>query len=555
MDPSDELEPQLPDYLQVPAHCAPIGSNEEEKASNNVCKRMAHIVEVLIDPNECEANEFRQAVEEVGQALLPLLQLEPSLVNTFEAICESERIIIFRVIWEDDEGRMRVNTGYRVQHNSALGPFKGGLRFHPSVNLSICRFLAFEQTFKNSLTGLPMGGAKGGANVDPKTMSPAEMRRFCQAFMQELYRYIGPELDIPAGDVGVSSREIGFMTGTYTHLTQQMATGALSSKPLGIGGSCLRTESTGFGIAVMAEMAIKELMDKSLEGMTASVSGAGNVALHCALKLTQMKAKVITLSDSSGTLFCKEGFTEDEVRKIMKIKLGSHGKARMGEVAEKLETDGCMEYNEGQNAWQYPCDMAIPCATQGEFSAADLQRLTEDRNGFRLKALLVGSNMGLTQDALESIRGLVEEKKLVFVPDKLANLAGVSVSYLEMTQNAQRGVPWKAQKVAAVMKEVLAATFESVMKVARKQSNRWDLWSACHIHSFIRLHEAMTEQGHVWNFKEPSMSPPTSTHSRVSAKGRTKATTAAASSKISPKSGSKGESEASQKARVKASPA
>ncbi len=386
--------------------------------------------------------EFHQAVEEVATSIIPYIQAKPIYQDKriLERMTEPDRVIIFRVCWEDDEGNIRVNRGYRVQCNNAIGPYKGGMRFHPSVNLSILKFLAFEQTFKNSLTGLPMGGGKGGSDFNPKGKSELEVMRFCQSFMTELSRHVGPNTDVPAGDIGVGAREVGFLFGQYKRLMNRFE-GVMTGKALEFGGSMIRSEATGYGVVYMMKYMLAN-RDDSCEGKTCVISGSGNVATYCAEKLIEYGAKVVTLSDSSGFIFDPEGITKERLAWIMELK-----NVRRGRISEYAEEFG-VEFHEGR-PWKVGCDLAFPCATQNELEADDAKSLVE--NG--CWAVAEGANMPTTPEAIAIFR----EAKTLHVPAKASNAGGVAVSGLEMSQNSVR-ISWKAEEVDGhlqrIMKEI-----------------------------------------------------------------------------------------------------
>jgi len=373
--------------------------------------------------------------------VMPLIYAHPEYrkARILERMTEPDRIIVFRVTWEDDSGNVHVNRAWRVQFNRAIGPYKGGLRFHKTVNQSVLKFLGFEQTFKNSLTGLPMGGGKGGANFNPKGKSDREVMRFCQSFMTELFRHIGPDVDVPAGDIGVGGREIGYMFGQYMRLTNEFE-GVLTGKGLSYGGSAVRKEATGYG-AVYFLRNILERADESLEGKRIAISGAGNVALYAAEKAIQEGAKVLTLSDSHGYVCCEAGLETEALEEIKKLKFGSRG--RLAELDGRISG---VEYREGEAPWGVPCDVAMPCATQNELGSEAARTLVE--NG--LMAIVEGANMPCTEGAIECFR----EHRLLFAPGKAANAGGVAVSGLEQTQNATR-VSWSRNEVDRRLKEIM----------------------------------------------------------------------------------------------------
>ncbi len=371
--------------------------------------------------------EFHQAVEEVLRSLWPFLEANPHYLEAgiIERIVEPERAILFRVPWVDYQGRVRVNRGYRVQMSSAIGPYKGGLRFHPSVNLGVLKFLAFEQVFKNSLTTLPMGGGKGGSDFDPKGKSDAEVMRFCQSFMSELYRHVGADLDVPAGDIGVGAREIGYLFGQYKRLSNQF-TSVLTGKGLSYGGSLIRPEATGFGCVYFAQEMLKD-RGRGFDGQRVAISGSGNVAQYAARKVMEMGGKVISLSDSEGTLYAEAGLSDEQWEYLMELKNVRRGRIR--EMAEQFS----LQFLEGRRPWGLACDIALPCATQNELDAEDARRLLA--NG--CVCVAEGANMPSTLEAVD----LFLEAGILYAPGKASNAGGVAVSGLEMSQNAMRLAP------------------------------------------------------------------------------------------------------------------
>ena len=384
--------------------------------------------------------EFHQAVHEVAESVVPYI-----LDNTryreagiLERMTEPDRTIIFRVVWEDDAGNIRVNRGYRVQFNNAIGPYKGGLRFHPSVNLSVLKFLGFEQTFKNSLTTLPIGAGKGGSDFDPKGKSDREVMRFCQAFMTELASYIGPDIDVPAGDIGVGPREISYLFGQYKRLTREF-TGVLTGKGLEYGGSLVRKEATGYGAAFFLQ-AMLQHRDETLEGKVCVLSGSGNVALHCAEKLLQLGGRVVTLSDSAGFIHDADGLDEEKLEYIKELKV-----VRRGRISEYAERFGC-EYHPGEAPWGVPCDAAFPCATQNELDQQDARDLIE--NG--CQAVVEGANMPTTVEGIKVLAG----KGVLYAPGKAANAGGVAVSGFEMTQNSMR-MAWSSEELESRLQGIM----------------------------------------------------------------------------------------------------
>jgi len=384
--------------------------------------------------------EFHQAVQEVAESLMPFLlehqRYRDALI--FERLTEPDRVIIFRVAWQDDQGKVRVNRGYRVQFNNTIGPYKGGLRFHPSVTLSILKFLGFEQTFKNSLTTLPMGGAKGGSDFDPKGKSDSEVMRFCQSFMTELARHIGKDVDVPAGDIGVGAREIGFLFGMYKRLSNEF-TGTITGKGLSFGGSLIRTEATGYGCVYFSAEMLKRIGD-GLKGKTCLVSGSGNVAQYTIEKATQLGAKVVTVSDSGGTIHDPAGIDAEKLAYIIDLK-----NVKRGRIAEYAKKYKC-EYHAGKKPWGIKAEVAFPCATENEILRADAETML--KNGVRLVA--EGANMPTHIDAVH----LFLEKRILFAPGKAANAGGVAVSGLEQSQNAMR-LSWSREEVDQRLQDIM----------------------------------------------------------------------------------------------------
>lgn len=428
------------------------------------------------NPNE---PEFHQAVYEVASAVMPVIADHPTYERhrILERMTEPDRIIIFRVTWEDDQGCICVNRAWRVQFNNAIGPYKGGLRLHPSVNQSILKFLGFEQCFKNALTTLPMGGAKGGSNFDPRGKSDREIMRFCQSLMIELHRHIGEDTDIPAGDIGVGSREISYMFGMYKRLTNEFV-GTLTGKGLAFGGSRIRTEATGYGTVYFARNMMNHV-GEDLEGKTVAISGSGNVAVHAAEKARQLGAKVVTLSDSDGTIVDPVGIDEGRLAFVKRLKGDRNGRIR--EYAEEF---GC-EYLEGQRPWGVPCDVALPCATQNELDEDDATRLLE--NGCRVVA--EGANMPAT---LAAARKLVEAK-ILYAPAKAANAGGVAVSGLEQSQNSQR-IYWPREEVDQKLREIMGKIHEQCVTYG-SDDGHIDYVRGANIAGFVKVAEAMLAYG------------------------------------------------------------
>ncbi|WKD50069.1 NADP-specific glutamate dehydrogenase [Microbulbifer spongiae] len=398
-----------------------------------------HFMEGLRKRNPGE-REFHQAVYEVAKSVIPFIKENPKYqqAGILQRMTEPDRTIIFRVVWEDDQGNYRINRGCRVQFNNAIGPYKGGLRFHPSVNLSILKFLGFEQTFKNSLTTLPMGAGKGGSDFNVKGKSDAEVMRFCQVFMTELSHHIGANTDVPAGDIGVGAREISYMFGQYKRLKREF-TGVLTGKALEFGGSLIRTEATGYGNAYFMEEMLKH-QDKSVEGKTCVVSGSGNVALYCAEKLNQLGGKVVTLSDSSGFIHDPDGIDEEKLAFLKQLKM-----VRRERIIEYAKKFSC-EFYKGKRPWSIPCDLAFPCATQNEINLSDAKVLVS--NG--CKALSEGANMPTTIEAIQYL----QQQKLLFGPGKAANAGGVAISGLEMSQNSLR-LSWTVDELEKRLQNIM----------------------------------------------------------------------------------------------------
>ncbi len=427
------------------------------------------------NPNE---PEFIQAVTEVLLSLQPLVEKHPEYEEAalLERIVEPERVVMFRVPWVDDEGKVQVNRGFRVQFNSALGPYKGGLRLHPSVNLSIIKFLGFEQIFKNSLTTLPMGGGKGGCDFDPKGKSDNEIMRFCQSFMTELCKHIGADTDVPAGDIGTGAREIGYMFGQYKRI-RNVWEGVLTGKGLSFGGSLARTEATGYGLVYFVEELLKQ-SDDTFEGKTVVISGSGNVAIYAAEKAQQLGAKVVTMSDSTGWVYDKNGINLDVVKQIKEVERG-----RISEYAKRV--DG-VEYHEGRGVWTIPCDIALPCATQNELFIEDAKTLVE--NGCKIVA--EGANMPTTLEATQYL----QENGIVFVPGKASNAGGVATSGLEMSQNSER-LSWTFEEVDAKLKGIMVNIFHAADDAAKEVGMPGNYVVGANIAGFKKLADAMMAQG------------------------------------------------------------
>ena len=422
--------------------------------------------------------EFIQAVTEVFTSLEPVAEKHPEYVENgiFERIVEPERQIIFRVPWVDDNGKVQVNRGYRVEFNSAIGPYKGGLRFHPSVNISIIKFLGFEQIFKNALTTLPMGGGKGGSDFDPKGKSDGEVMRFCQSFMTELSRHIGPNTDVPAGDIGVGGREIGYMFGQYKRLRNEFS-GTLTGKGLKWGGSLVRTEATGYGLCYFTQAMLQE-HGTSFEGKTVVISGSGNVAIYACEKATQLGAKVVALSDSNGYVYDPNGIQLDVVKDIKEVKRG-----RIKEYAERVEG---AEYHEGKGIWSVRCDIALPCATQNELNGEDAKTLAA--NG--CTAVCEGANMPCTPEAID----VFTEKGIWYAPGKASNAGGVATSGLEMSQNSLR-LSWTFEEVDARLKSIMEEIFKTCSETAKEYGMEGNYMAGANIAGFIKVADSMLAQG------------------------------------------------------------
>lgn len=435
------------------------------------------IIESVIKKNPNEP-EFIQAVTEVMNSLKLVVDNEPKYqdASLLERIVEPERVIMFRVPWVDDNGKVQVNRGYRVQFNSAIGPYKGGLRFHPSVNLSIIKFLGFEQIFKNSLTGLPIGGGKGGSDFDPKGKSDREVMAFCQSFMTELCRHIGADTDVPAGDIGVGGREIGFLYGQYKRI-RNLSEGVLTGKGLTYGGSLARTEATGYGLVYLVDELLKCKGD-TLEGKTVAVSGAGNVAIYATEKATQLGAKVVTLSDSNGWIYDENGIDLDLVKDIKEV--------RRGRIKEYIEKHPEAVYHEGTGVWTVPCDVALPCATQNELHLDDAKALVA--NG--CKVVAEGANMPTTLEATEYLQA----NKIYFVPGKASNAGGVATSALEMSQNSMR-LSWSFDEVDEKLRGIMVNIFHSIDDAAKAYGVKDNFVAGANIAGFKKVADAMLTQG------------------------------------------------------------
>ena len=435
---------------------------------------------VAQNPNE---PEFHQAVKEVLDTLKLVIDAneeEYRKLGLLERLVEPERIISFRVPWIDDNGKVQVNKGYRVQFNSAIGPYKGGLRFHPTVNQSILKFLGFEQIFKNSLTGLPIGGGKGGSNFDPKGKSDREVMAFCQSFMTELHKYIGADEDVPAGDIGVGGREIGYMYGQYKRLTG-LYEGVLTGKGLTWGGSLVRTQATGYGLVYIVDEMMKA-MGKTLEGQTVVISGSGNVAIYAAEKAQQLGAKVVAMSDSNGYVYDPEGIKLDIVKDIKEVKRG-----RIKEYADQVESAVyTADANGSKGIWSIKCDIALPCATQNELNLENAEKLVA--NGCYLVA--EGANMPTTREATDYLQA----KGVAFMPGKAANAGGVATSALEMSQNSAR-LSWSFEEVDAKLKDIMKDIYAKVSDAAKRYGVEGNFVAGANIAGFEKVVDAMKAQG------------------------------------------------------------
>lgn len=429
------------------------------------------------NPND---KEFLQAVEEVFESLNIIADVHPEELDddVLERLVEPERQIIFRVPWVDDNGKTQVNRGYRVEFNSAIGPYKGGLRFHPSVNISIIKFLGFEQVLKNSLTTLPMGGGKGGSDFDPKGKSDREVMHFCQSFMSELYRHIGPNTDVPAGDIGVGGREVGYLFGQYKRLKNEYS-GVLTGKGLTFGGSLIRTEATGYGLCYFTQALLKD-NGTSFEGKTVTISGSGNVAIYACEKATQLGAKVVTMSDSNGFVYDPEGIDLDLVKDIKEV--------RRGRIKEYVEKHPNSTYTPNARPWTVPCDIALPCATQNELDLEDAKALVANK----VFAVCEGANMPTTPDAIHYLM----KNGVFYAPGKASNAGGVACSGLEMSQNAQH-LSWTAEEVDQKLESIMVNIFETCRDTAKEYGHEKEYVVGANIAGFLKVAKAMKAQGTV----------------------------------------------------------
>jgi len=424
--------------------------------------------------------EFLQAVTEVMESLWPFIEKHPRYAEhgLLERLVEPERIVMFRVSWVDDHGTVQVNRGYRIQHSMAIGPYKGGLRFHPSVNLSVLKFLAFEQTFKNALTTLPMGGGKGGSDFDPKGKSPAEVMRFCQAFATELFRHVGADTDVPAGDIGVGGREVGYIAGMVKKLSNR-ADCVFTGKGLSFGGSLIRPEATGYGTVYFADEMLKT-RGKSFDGLRVSVSGSGNVAQYAVEKAMQLGAKVITVSDSSGTIVDEDGFTTEKLAILMDVK--NHHYGRVSDYAQRTG----VKFEAGKTPWHVPVDVALPCATQNELDAKDAATLI--KNG--VLCVAEGANMPSTIEAAKAF----EAAGVLYAPGKASNAGGVATSGLEMSQNAMR-LSWTRDEVDARLLQIMQGIHAACLRHGQRADGSVSYIDGANVAGFVKVADAMTAQG------------------------------------------------------------
>ena len=442
---------------------------------------MSYLQNVLsqVDAKYSTQPEFLQAVHEVFESLEKVITKNEKLYEQeaiLERITEPDRQIMFRVPWVDDSGKIRVNTGYRVQFNNSIGPYKGGIRLHPSVNLSVIKFLGFEQVFKNSLTGLPMGGAKGGSDFDPKGKSDREVMAFCQSFMTELCKYIGADTDVPAGDIGTGAREIGYMFGQYKRLTG-LYEGVLTGKGLSYGGSLVRTQATGYGLLYLTDELLKCHND-GLDGKTVCVSGAGNVAIYAVEKAQQLGAKVVTMSDSTGWIYDKDGIDLDLVKEIKEVK--------RGRIYEYKDAKASAEYHEGKGVWSVKCDIALPCATQNELLIDDAKELVKNS----VKCVCEGANMPTSIEATKYL----QENGVLFVCGKASNAGGVATSGLEMSQNSER-LSWTFDEVDAKLKGIMTGIYHNIDEAAREYGMEGNYVAGANIAGFSKVVNAMIAQG------------------------------------------------------------
>jgi glutamate dehydrogenase (NADP+) len=424
--------------------------------------------------------EFLQAVTEVMESLWPFISTHPKYAEQglLDRLVEPERVVMFRVSWVDDHGQVQVNRGYRIQHSMAIGPYKGGIRFHPSVNLSVLKFLAFEQTFKNALTTLPMGGGKGGSDFDPKGKSPGEVMRFCQAFVSELFRHVGSDTDVPAGDIGVGGREVGFMAGMTKKLTNR-ADCVFTGKGLSFGGSLIRPEATGYGTVYFAQEMLKT-RGKSFHGLRVSVSGSGNVAQYAVEKAMELGARVVTVSDSSGTVIDEAGFTSEKLAILMDVK--NHHYGRVSDYAARTG----VKFEAGVRPWQVPVDVALPCATQNELDDGDARTLI----GNGVQCVAEGANMPSTIEAAKAF----EAAGILYAPGKASNAGGVATSGLEMSQNAER-MSWPREEVDARLLQIMQGIHSACLQYGRRADGSVSYIDGANIAGFVKVADAMLAQG------------------------------------------------------------
>ncbi len=450
--------------------------------TNNMYDQKVEEFMAIIKAKNPGEQEFHQAVHEVAESLIPFIEENPQYkeAKILERIAEPERVIIFRVPWQDDKGNIQINRGFRIEMNSAIGPYKGGLRFHPTVNLGILKFLAFEQVFKNSLTTLPLGGGKGGSDFDPKGKSDNEVMHFCQSFMTELFRHIGPNTDVPAGDIGVGGREIGFMFGQYKRLKNEF-TGVFTGKAPNWGGSLIRPEATGYGAVYMAEEMMKQRND-SFQGKVVTVSGSGNVAQFATEKVNEMGGKVVTLSDSSGFIYDPDGIDREKLDYVMHLKNVKRG--RIKEYADKYGA----EYHEGERPWSVKCDVALPCATQNEVNEQEAKTLV----GNGCFVVSEGANMPCTPEAVH----VFQENRVLYGPGKAANAGGVAVSGLEMTQNSMR-LPWSREEVDNRLHTIMKNIHQTCVKYGKRDDGTIDYVKGSNIGGFVKVADSMIAQGTV----------------------------------------------------------
>lgn len=446
--------------------------NVEQKIQEFIAKVEAK------NPNE---PEFLQAVKEVAVTVLPFIAKHEKYngMKLLERMAEAERIIIFRVPWIDDKGEIQVNRGFRVQMNSAIGPYKGGIRFHPTVNLSVLKFLAFEQVFKNSLTTLPMGGGKGGSDFDPQGKSDMEVMRFCQAFMTELCKHIGPETDVPAGDIGVGAREIGYLFGQYKKIRNEFS-GVLTGKGLAYGGSLIRPEATGYGVVYFAEQMLKTI-GQEIKGKTAAISGFGNVAWGVVKKFNQLGGKVLTISGPDGYIYDKDGISGEKIEYLLELRASGNNRAE-----DYIKRFPSAEFHKGKRPWEVKCDVAFPCATQNELDIEDAKKLVE--NG--VICITEAANMPSTLDAINYFLN----NKILFSPGKASNAGGVATSGLEMTQNSIR-LRWSSEEVDQRLKEIMVGIHESCREFGKEENGYVNYVKGANIAGFVKVAEAMLAQG------------------------------------------------------------